>query len=57
MASQLTGFSKLLITLIIVGIIGGGLYYLANMSNFNKGGNSTEITGTDTKTSNNSQNS
>ncbi|MGB1205802.1 MAG: phosphate ABC transporter substrate-binding/OmpA family protein [Chitinophagales bacterium] len=38
MASQLTGFSKLLITLIIVGIIGGGLYYLANMTDFTQNG-------------------
>ena len=55
MASQLTGFSKLLITLIIVGIIGGGLYYLANMTNFNANGGG--MAGTETKKADNNQNS
>ena len=30
MATRLTGFSKFLITLLIVGAIGGALYYFAN---------------------------
>ena len=33
MATRLTGFSKFLITLLIVGGIGSGLYYLANKAN------------------------
>lgn len=36
MATQLTSFSKFLITLLIVGGIGGGLYYLANKTQLGK---------------------
>ena len=44
-----------MITLIIVGIIGGGLYYLANMTNFNANGGG--MAGTETKKADNNQNS
>lgn len=37
MATRLTSLSKFLITLLIVGGIGGGLYYLANKTELGKG--------------------
>lgn len=52
MATRLTGFSKFLITLIIVGAIGGGLYYLANMTDFGNGNNNGS-SGTNGSTSSN----
>lgn len=58
MATRLTGFSKFLITLLIVGGIGGGLYYLANNTEFgknanNNNGNNSGTTGTTGKSGNN----
>ncbi len=58
MATRLTGFSKFLITLLIVGGIGGGLYYIANKTNFGKeNGGDSGNTNTGTKNNGNTNGS
>ncbi len=62
MATRLTGFSKFLITLLIVGAIGGALYYFANtkkgqeIANQGKNGSSPTTTTTDNNKSNTKSN-